>query len=864
MLDAPDPDASDDPSPDDSDREEYVQQWNALCDELGTSDPNEVLARVQTLKRQVQRGDDQDSQDEGLVTISEVEQVFREMNAKIDKLRERNAALAERLEGDGGEDGEALKERYQKVEALLDTLGVTTIDDAQDRVRRLNQQIEGLYQEQEILAEAGLSDAEAAVEEIDALRRQRDHLQDERERLQEERDQLEAELDEREAPSAASEAPDTSVLEAAVVIRDQVGVSSPDEAKALTQIVESLYERVQEQLDGSEAASDDAPDDVLGRLRAVSRQIERLSAETAPADALPAEAGEILGIRSVEDARELEGLIDEMSDRLDRLRTEQAPLEAAGLSADDALTMIRNMEAQLVDLYHHSGPDENGRSESHGPSGLELDAPLRERIEALLGSPLSAADDMTEVVRGLVDRLETRSAEQDALDEAGLDPGEAVALIESMEAQLNDLYAQTEEQQDAARRLAAIEDVLGISTRQEAEELAAVAHHMEDQLTTLYDEKEKLQELGLTSIEDAVDMIESMETQLTELYEDKEALRGLDDLDSTEQQSTFQQLEALYAERQKLQEALGVSSAEDVIEMVETLESQLDDLYTTRDADADPEERFGTLLEVPGAAPPEAAASTSPDEEASDDASAGDPSTAPLTINSMEQQLEALYREKELLLRYGFGSVEEAVTQLQTQQRQIDALQRENHTYEQRFERLQSALGTAHVPRILEMVRALESASEVPLDAVRPDPSEEETDYEVNIGATSPLVPPDTLDRLDDMSAAELEGLDVGAVRLDDEGVVEALNEQALRLPGLREGSDPEAVVGQNFFLDLAPSTNNNLFYGRFQKGQRQGEMDARFPYTFTGPGEESQPFAVQLYRAPEGNATWLLFRPSR
>ena len=51
MADASDSDSSSAPSSPNRDRDWYVQQWKALCDELGTSDPNEVLARVQTLKR---------------------------------------------------------------------------------------------------------------------------------------------------------------------------------------------------------------------------------------------------------------------------------------------------------------------------------------------------------------------------------------------------------------------------------------------------------------------------------------------------------------------------------------------------------------------------------------------------------------------------------------------------------------------------------------------------------------------------------------------------------------------------------------------------------------------------------------------
>jgi photoactive yellow protein len=377
---------------------------------------------------------------------------------------------------------------------------------------------------------------------------------------------------------------------------------------------------------------------------------------------------------------------------------------------------------------------------------------------------------------------------------------------------------------------------------------------MEEQLNTLYEEREKLQELGLSSIEDAADMIQSMEKQLDDLYEDKEALRNVED-ESTEQQSTFQQLEALYAERQKLQQALGVSDAEDVIEMVETLTSQLDDLYTGRDAEVDPEERHDAQLWSPDADIAEASPSDASDEAASTETT--------ITLNSMEQQLEALYREKEILLQQGFGSTEEAVTRLQTQKRQIDVLQRENHTYRQRFDRLKSELGTERVPLIVDLVHTLETEADMSIDELDLAPSPTEPDeYGVDIEAASPLVSPDVLNQLHEQDDV-LSTLDVGAIRLNDDGTVAALNEQALQLPDLEDVSSPDAVVGKNFFNDLAPSTNNNLFFGRFRKGLDRGELDARFPYTFTSPAQDSQSFLVHLYRAPDRNDTWLFFRPS-
>ena len=776
MPDAAEPAPSDDSSA--SAQERYAQQWEALCEELGTSDPNEVLARVQTLKRQTEqtRAPDREA-GEGLVTISEVEDVFRDMNEKIERLRERNAALAEQVEGNG--DGGV----QQGTEQLLEALDAPTVDAAEERIHRLNQRLEDLYQEKERLAEAGLSDAADALDAIERLRAERDALR-------RERDQLEAEHDR----SAAEDG------------------------------------------DAADSAGSEAP---------------------APADdRLPAEIGDILGIRTAEEARELAALIDDMSSQLEQLRRKHEKLDAAGLSVEEALTMIENMRGQLADLYHHSDRAETPVADRLGPQGdggpEVLDDTLRRRIETLTDTSLEATDDLTDVVLPLIDRLEALSEEHRPLAEAGLEGEEAVALIENMKAQLDDLYRRVEERPDAADRLEAIEDVLGISTRQEAEQLAELAEQMETQLTVLYEEKEKLQDLGLSSIEDAVSMIESMESQLDDLYEDKKSL-GDTPLEDTGEQSTFQQLEALYAERQRLQQALGVSSAEDVIEMVETLTSQVEDLYTGRDAEVDPQERHeARLWPSDEADAPDASA-----EPSSDDAS--------LTVRSLERQLEALYREKETLLRQGLQSAEEAVERLQARQQQIEGLRHENQTHEHRFDRLRSAFGTEQVSRIVELVQALEAETGTSLAEVRPglpDASDAPTDYGVHIEAAAPLVEADTLDRLDDMSDDELEALDVGAVQLRDDGTVAALNDAAFRLPDLPDRADRTAVLGEHFFRDLAPSTDNGLFHGRFREGRRRGELDARFPYTFAGPSGAAA-FTVHLYRGPGRETTWLLFQPA-
>jgi photoactive yellow protein len=111
----------------------------------------------------------------------------------------------------------------------------------------------------------------------------------------------------------------------------------------------------------------------------------------------------------------------------------------------------------------------------------------------------------------------------------------------------------------------------------------------------------------------------------------------------------------------------------------------------------------------------------------------------------------------------------------------------------------------------------------------------------------------DVGDALHQMSERRLDGADFGIVRVDDEGIVEFYNRYESNLAGI----DPEDAVGRNFFTELAPCSNNQLFWGRFKKGVRKGEMDERFTYTFTYKMRPTL-VDVRLYRDEAGN-NWVM-----
>jgi photoactive yellow protein len=104
-------------------------------------------------------------------------------------------------------------------------------------------------------------------------------------------------------------------------------------------------------------------------------------------------------------------------------------------------------------------------------------------------------------------------------------------------------------------------------------------------------------------------------------------------------------------------------------------------------------------------------------------------------------------------------------------------------------------------------------------------------------------------------SPDELHNAPFGIVRLDDEGHVEFYNRYESNLSGV----SPSDALGQNFFQELAPCSNNHLFLGRFREGIADDDLDERFTYTFT---YKMRPTLVdiRLYRDQE-KQNWVLIQ---
>jgi photoactive yellow protein len=122
--------------------------------------------------------------------------------------------------------------------------------------------------------------------------------------------------------------------------------------------------------------------------------------------------------------------------------------------------------------------------------------------------------------------------------------------------------------------------------------------------------------------------------------------------------------------------------------------------------------------------------------------------------------------------------------------------------------------------------------------------------------SSSTFVAADTLARLDSLTHEEADELAHGAIQLDDDGVIQLYNKYESELSGL----DPATTEGKHFFKQVAPCTNNRLFYGKFQEGIEDDELDVEFNYTFT---YRMRPTLVRimLRRDATTSSTWIFVK---
>ena len=107
---------------------------------------------------------------------------------------------------------------------------------------------------------------------------------------------------------------------------------------------------------------------------------------------------------------------------------------------------------------------------------------------------------------------------------------------------------------------------------------------------------------------------------------------------------------------------------------------------------------------------------------------------------------------------------------------------------------------------------------------------------------------PELLERADD---EELERAPFGLVRMDPAGRVELYNRREAELSGL----DVADCLGKNFFVDVAPCTNNFMVAERF----REDGLDLTLEYVFTYVMESTE---VMLRLLRRGQNLYILVEP--
>lgn len=189
------------------------------------------------------------------------------------------------------------------------------------------------------------------------------------------------------------------------------------------------------------------------------------------------------------------------------------------------------------------------------------------------------------------------------------------------------------------------ETLMSLLSTSDPEGVLAEVRALRERANTLEAQRAALTDAGIESPKQALHMIENLEAQLTELYAEKEAEERSETNSPTRSatEDTFEQLRNFHAFQGTLQRELGLSSAHDIVEMVENLSDQLEILYRRRDASGD-------------ASGSSNGSSSSLERTLEEELGLSDPEAIVQLIRSMEAQLRDVYEDREYRTRPGTSS----------------------------------------------------------------------------------------------------------------------------------------------------------------------------------------------------------------
>ncbi|MFY7960828.1 MAG: photoactive yellow protein [Elsteraceae bacterium] len=106
------------------------------------------------------------------------------------------------------------------------------------------------------------------------------------------------------------------------------------------------------------------------------------------------------------------------------------------------------------------------------------------------------------------------------------------------------------------------------------------------------------------------------------------------------------------------------------------------------------------------------------------------------------------------------------------------------------------------------------------------------------------------------MSKEQIDGLAFGAIQLDASGKILQYN----AMEGSITGRDPKAMIGRNFFTDVAPCTNTPKFKGVFDAGVKQNNLNTMIEYVFDYQMAPTK-VKVHMKKALVGDSYWVFVK---
>ena len=615
--------------------------------------------------------------------------------------------------------------------------------------------------------------------------------------------------------------PEAALDRVETLLNDASATEEPASSNGLLPIdeVENVFATMNAKLERLEDENDD-----------LKRRLQQ-KGDVGSASDLPGEWTALLDVLDADTVDEVAQHVDDLTGRiealeqdLDRVREERNALR----KERDALREER--EAVETDL-----PSEDL---------LRLAATLR---DALGVDSAATAQRLTGRIRTMHDRLQALQEERATLaDAVGVsDPADVPALIESMDAQLKEIYEAR--QAEAPDRVAtdetvhAIRDVLGVRTETEARALkAAVLTLVEDRdATTPPDDADSP---TLASLAEGARMIESMDAQLNDLYERHEnAVAQALSAGIDPEMDLADQLQVLVEERERVMSQLGVTSMDAVITMVKDLSDQLDVLYAERDAAGDADGTDSDAVDETDPAPV-------------------DDTMAEMLV-TMREQLEVLYEEKEVLIEHDLADAETAVARIEALEQDVASLQAENDRLTHALRGVRTALHTDAAPAdVASLVRVVRSRLAALAEAADASTHQLRRNANRPVHTAPPVVDDTVVQNLARFSEDELDALDVGILRLAPDGTIAFVNTAALPVPGIPGASSRGALEGRHFF-ESAPGVDQHPFFRRFRDRPTGLRVDDRFPYLILRPNGDPAVLIIHLYAPPHAEARWILFR---